>query len=228
MNSTQGVIQLFRDRKEAGRSLANRLSKYKKAENILILALPRGGVPVGFEVAKSLKVPLNVFITRKLRFPDSPELAVGALAENGEIFLNKELIDYCPKEYLEKEISYQKEEIKRRQILYRGGMELPTLTGKEVILIDDGVATGATMIASICALKASGVKKLIVAVPVAPPEIVEELSRLADELIIPYTPSPFIAVGVHYSDFRQVSDEEVKEGIEKIKTIEESYKGVEA
>jgi len=133
MNSTQGVIQLFRDRKEAGRSLANRLSKYKKAENILILALPRGGVPVAFEVAKSLKVPLNAFITRKLRFPDSPELAVGALAENGEIFLN-------------------------------------------------------------------------------------------DELIIPYTPSPFIAVGVHYSDFRQVSDEEVKEYIEKIKTIFEAQK----
>lgn len=219
MDFTKGFIRLFRDRKEAGRGLASRLGKYKKEENVFILALPRGGVPVAFEVAKSLELPLDVFITRKLRFPDNPELAVGALAENGEVFLNSELVNYCPKGYLEEEIAYQKEEIKRRQILYRGGMESPALSGKEVILIDDGVATGATMIASIRALKASGVKRVVVAVPVAPPEIIEELSELADELVVLYTPSPFIAVGVHYSDFRQVSDEEVKGYLEEAREI---------
>src|SRR4030066_272629 len=130
-------IKLFKDRKEAGIKLANILSKYKSQENILILALPRGGVPVAFEVAKSLKTTLDVFITRKLRFPDNPELAVGALAENGEIFLNKDLIDCCPDNYLEEETSFQKEEIKRRQILYRDGKGLPSFIGKDVILIDE-------------------------------------------------------------------------------------------
>jgi putative phosphoribosyl transferase len=220
-------IKLFQDRKEAGIKLALRLSKYKGIENTLVLALPRGGVPVAFEVAESLRAPLEVFITRKLRFPDNPELALGALAENGEIFLNKELRHYYPKVYLEEEISYQKEEIRRRQILYRGGIELPSVMEKVVMLIDDGVATGATMIATIHALRASGVKKLIVAVPVAPSEIVGVLSRLVDDLVILYTPSPFVAVGVYYLDFRQVSDEEVK-GYLEAKTVGKSRREVKA
>ncbi len=219
-------IKLFKDRKEAGIKLANILSKYKSQENILILALPRGGVPVAFEVAKSLKTTLDVFITRKLRFPDNPELSVGALAENGEIFLNKDLIDYRPNNYLEEETSFQKEEIKRRQILYRDGKGLPSFVGKEVILIDDGIATGATMIATIHALRASGIKKLIIALPVAPPGIVKELNKLADVLVIIYTPSPFLAVGEHYQDFRQVSDDEVKEYLEEAKTIDQFDKEV--
>lgn len=219
-------IKLFQDRKEAGMQLARRLSRYKAVENILILALPRGGVPVAFEVAKSLGAPLEVSITRKLRFPDNPELALGALAENGDIFLNKELMTHWSKRYLKEEISYQKEEIKRRQILYRDGRELPSLIDKAIILIDDGVATGATMIATIRALRATGVKKIIVAVPVAPPEIIEELSGLADELVALYTPSPFIAVGVYYIDFRQVSDEEVKRYLEEAKTIDKSHREV--
>ncbi|HEY7535448.1 MAG TPA: phosphoribosyltransferase [Thermodesulfobacteriota bacterium] len=216
-------IKLFKDRKEAGIKLAERLGDYKSLENILVLALPRGGVPVAFEVAKSLVAPLDIFITRKLRFPDNLELAVGALAENGEIFLNKELINYCTDTYLEEEISYQKEEIKRRQILYRGGKELPSFIGNVVILIDDGIATGATMIATIHALRVSRITKLIVAVPVAPPKIVEELTKLADELIVIHTPSPFFAVGEHYLDFRQVTDEEVKKYLEEAKTIYKSH-----
>jgi putative phosphoribosyl transferase len=217
--------KIFKDRKEAGRELAEQLSKYRRKENILILALPRGGVPVAFEVAESLGADLDVFITRKLRFPDEPELAVGALAENGEVFLNNELKNYCPKKYLEEEISYQREEINRRQIVYRDRKELPSLSGKTIILIDDGIATGATMMATIRALRASDVKELIVAVPVAPPEVIEEFSKLADELVVLYTPSPFIAVGAHYSYFSQVSDEEVREYLEKAKTIcEQHYK----
>jgi putative phosphoribosyl transferase len=217
--------KIFKDRKEAGRELAEKLSKYKGKENILILALPRGGVPVAFEVAESLGADLDVFITRKLRFPHNPELAVGALAENGEVFLNKELKDYCPKEYLEEEISYQREEIKRRQIIYKREKELPSLSGKTIILIDDGIATGATMIVTIHALRAFDVKELIVAVPVAPPEVIKEFSSLADELVVLYTPSPFIAVGAHYSYFSQVSDEEVREYLEKAKTIcEQNHK----
>ncbi len=212
----------FQDRSEAGRDLADRLSKYKGIENLIILALPRGGVPVAFEVSKSLGAPLDVFITRKLRFPGNRELAVGALAENGEVFLNEDLADHCSKGYLEKEISYQKEEIKRRQALYRSGMESPPLGEKTVILIDDGIATGATMKTTIRALRASGVKKLIVAVPVAPPQVIEEFSGLADELVVIYAPSYFFAVGAHYVDFTQVSDEEVREYLEKAKAKDET------
>jgi putative phosphoribosyl transferase len=219
-------IKLFQDRKEAGIKLAGRLSRYKAVENILILALPRGGVPVAFEVAKSLEAPLEVFITRKLRFPDNAELALGALAENGEIFLNEGLVDYYSEGYLKEEVSYQKEEIKRRQIQYRDGRELPSLIGKVIILIDDGVATGATMMATIHALRASDVKKLIVAVSVAPSEIVGELSRLADDVVVLYTPSPFVAVGVYYLDFRQVSDEEVKGYLGEAKTVDKSHKEI--
>jgi len=215
--------KIFKDREEAGIELAEKLSKYKGKESILILALPRGGVPVAFEVAKSLGAHLDVFITKKLRFPEQPELAVGALAENGEVFLNKELKDYCPEEYLEQEISYQREEIKRRQVVYRGGKELPSVSGKTIILIDDGIATGATMIATIRALKASDVKELIVAVPVAPSEVIKEFSKLADELVVLYTPYPFYAVGAHYSDFSQVSDDEVREYLEKAKIIYEQH-----
>ncbi|HEX3033746.1 MAG TPA: phosphoribosyltransferase [Thermodesulfobacteriota bacterium] len=220
-------IHLFQDRKEAGKELAEKLSKYKGVTNLIVLALPRGGVPVAFEVTRHLGAPLDVFITRKLGFPDNPELAIGALAENGEVFLNNDLVNYYTKEYLEEEVLYQKEEIKRRQALYRGELILPAFKNKTVILIDDGVATGATMIATIRALRASGIKKLVVAVPVAPEEIIEELSGLADELVVLYTPSPFIAVGMHYSDFRQVSDAEVKEYLEKAKTIDEPHKEVE-
>ncbi|MCI0454348.1 MAG: phosphoribosyltransferase [Candidatus Dadabacteria bacterium] len=216
--------KLFKDRREAGIRLAERLVKYKPLENIMIIALPRGGVPVAYEVAKSLKAPLDVFITRKLRFPGNPELAAGAVAENGEIFLNKEMADYCSDGYLEEEISYQKEEIKHRQILYRGEKRLPPLIRKSVILIDDGVATGATMIATIHALRTSRVSRLIVAVPVAPLNIVEELAKVSDELVVMYTPTPFFAVGEHYDDFRQVSDEEVKKYLEEVKIEDQSRK----
>ncbi|HSE83413.1 MAG TPA: phosphoribosyltransferase, partial [Thermodesulfobacteriota bacterium] len=219
MRSDYGM-HLFHDRKEAGNELAERLKNYKGIQSLIVLALPRGGLPVAFEVAKFLDAPLDVFITRKLRFPDNPELAIGALAENGEMFLNKDLMNYYTDEYLEEEVLYQKEEIKRRQTLYRGGLILPIFKDKTVILIDDGVATGATMIATIHALRASRIKKLVVAVPVAPEEIIEELTSLADELVVLYTPSPFIAVGMHYSDFKQVSDEEVKDYLEKAKSIE--------
>lgn len=221
------MMHLFIDRKGAGKELAQRLRNYKGVESLIILALPRGGVPVAFEVAKSLDAPLDVFITRKLRFPDNPELAIGALAENGEVFLNKDLVNHYTNEYLREEVLYQHEEIKRRQKLYRGKLRLPAFKNKIVILIDDGVATGATMIATIRALRASGIEKLIVAVPVAPEEIIERLSSLADELVVLYTPSPFIAVGMHYSDFKQVSDEEVKGYLEKTKTIDEPHKEVE-
>lgn len=210
--------RIFKDRKEAGAELALRLKDYKGKENVLVLALPRGGVVTGYEVASYLKCPLDVVIVRKLGFPGQPELAIGAVSETGTVVLNESIISGygVAEEYIKEEISKQKAVIEKRVKLYRKGKGLPQLKGKLIILVDDGAATGATAKAAVSTLKMEGIEKLIVALPVAPPDTADELGSMADELICLETPYDFMAVGAFYEEFAQVSDEEV------VKILEES------
>jgi putative phosphoribosyl transferase len=202
---------MFRNRSEAGNRLGTRLDRYKDRDDVVVLALPRGGVVTGYEIARMIGAPLDVLIVRKIGFPYQPELAAGAVAETGSVVLNRDIMAMggLSEEALKPEIDRQKEEIARRIVLYRAGRKLSNLRGKTVILVDDGVATGATMKAAIAALKQENPAKLIVALPVAPPETVEVLRTMVDELICLETPLYFMAVGAHYSDFTQVTDEEV-------------------
>jgi len=208
---------MFRDRRDAGIQLAKRLSHYEKREDVLVLALPRGGVVTGFEVARRLQVPLDVLIVRKIGAPFQPELAVGAVSETGTVVLNQDVLSSysIPKSYIDNEISRQKEEILRRIMSYRMGKGLGDLEGKTVILVDDGVATGATMKAAISTLKKERLKRLVVALPVAPPETASEIEGMVDEFLCIETPVYFMAVGNHYIDFSQVSDAEVVEILQR-------------
>ncbi len=203
---------LFRDRHEAGKLLAQKLMDLKGNPDAIVLGIPRGGVVVAYEVAKALGLPLDVFIARKIGAPGNPELAIGAVASDGTVILDEFSINFMgvPRQYIEKEIERQKEEIRKRLLAYRGGREGYSLQGKIVILVDDGVATGATTIASLRAIRASNPSQTILAVPVAPPDTVEKLRREADKVICLYTPSPFWAVGAFYLNFEQTSDEEVQ------------------
>lgn len=207
---------IFKDRRDAGRELAPGLKNYKNRKGVIVLALPRGGVVTGYEVASYLHCPLDIIIIRKLGFPGQPELAIGAVSETGAVVLNEYLISSggISEEYIDREISYQKGEIERRVGLYRKGKGIPHLRGKTIILVDDGVATGATMKAAISTLKVEGVAKLIAALPVAPPDTAEELRQMVDEFFCLETPSYFMAVGSFYQDFTQVRDEEVVEILE--------------
>lgn len=202
---------MFRDREEAGQRLAAALSRYSGWSDGLILAIPRGGVVVGLEMSQALHLPLDVLITRKLGAPENAELAVGALSETGYLHLNKELLACYPwlAGAVEQERGRQEREIVRRRELYRGGRGLPPLAGRTVILVDDGVATGATYLASIQALKSGGVARVVAALPVAPSETANQISAQVDECVILASPEPFYAVGQHYLDFRQVEDQEV-------------------
>ena len=202
---------MFRNRSEAGSRLAAQLDRYKDRNDVIVLALPRGGVVTGYEIARAIGAPLDVLIVRKIGFPYQPELAAGAVAETGSVVLNRDIISMggLSEEAFRPEVDRQKEEIARRIVLYRAGRKLSNLTGKTVILVDDGVATGATMKAAITALKKEHIAKLVVALPVGPPETVEVLRRMVDEFICLETPLYFMAVGAHYGDFTQVTDEEV-------------------
>ena len=208
---------MFSDRRDGGVQLASRLKEYKDQPGVLVLALPRGGVATGYEIASYLNVPLDIVIVRKIGFPGQPELAIGAVSETGTIVLNESIISTygVPKEYIEREISRQKEEISRRIKLYRKGKRLPSLEGKTIILVDDGVATGATMKVAITTLGEENLKKLIVALPVAPPGVADELKQMVDTFICIETPFDFMAVGAYYDDFTQVSDEEVIDLLER-------------
>jgi len=215
---------MFADRRDAGVQLISRLKEYKNQQGVIVLALPRGGVATGYEIARSLNIPLDIVIVRKIGFPGQPELAIGAVSETGTVVLNTSIISTygVPKEYIEREVSRQKEEISRRVKLYRKGKRLPSLEGRTVILVDDGVATGATMKSAIATLKEENLKKLIVALPVAPPGVVKELEQMVDLFICIETPFDFMAVGSYYHDFTQVSDEEV------INLLERSAKNLSA
>ncbi len=201
---------VFRDRHEAGRRLAPALSRYRD-QDAVVVGLPRGGVPVAHEVAKALNLPLEVFITRKIGVPGDPELAAGAVAESGEVFLDQHKIDLFTIHpmYLEREIARQKEEIAHLQQVCRGGKARMELKNRIVIVVDDGVATGANISVTLRALKREGVKWLVLAVPVAPLDVVDELKRASDELVVLAKPYPFYAVGAAYQRFEPVSDEEV-------------------
>jgi predicted phosphoribosyltransferase len=202
---------IFRDRRDAGAQLAERLGDYKNKEDVLVLGLPRGGVTVAEEIARALHCPLDILIVRKIGFPGNPELAVGAVSETGTVVLNEDIIaSYgVGAEYLERETARQKQEIERRRVLYRGGRGVPELAAKTIILVDDGVATGATLKAAIATLKEERLARLVAALPVASREAEQEISRLVNEWICLQAPIGFRAVGNYYQDFTQVEDAEV-------------------
>ncbi len=208
---------MFKDRSDAGGQLAHRLKEYKDQKGVLVLALPRGGVVTGYEIASYLNVPLDILIVRKIGFPGQPEFGIGAVSETGTVVLNESIISTydVPTDYVEDGISKQKEEISRRVKLYRKGKKLPDLQGKTVILVDDGVATGVTMKAAIVTLKEEKLNKLIVVLPVGPPNVADEIEQMVDEFICIETPVDFMAVGSYYRDFTQVSDEEVIELLQR-------------
>jgi predicted phosphoribosyltransferase len=204
---------LFRDRREAGRRLAEKLASYAGRPDVVVLALPRGGVPVGVEVARALGVPLDVFIVRKLGVPGHEELALGAIATGGVRILNDELIHALgiPDHVTEAVSAKEQEELARRERLYRGARPAPDVRGRTVILVDDGLATGATMQAAIKALRQQHPARIVVAVPIAAPETCDELKTEADDVVCAVTPQPFYAVGLWYDDFSQTTDEEVRD-----------------
>lgn len=200
----------FKDRIQAGKKLTERLLKYKN-ENVIVLAIPRGGVVVAYEIAKTLNAPLDLIIPRKIGAPYQPELAIGAVTQDGTIILNEEIVNYLsiPEEYIKAEAERQKKEIERRLIKYRGNAIEPNVENKIVIIVDDGIATGATMIAAIASIRKKKPLKIIVAIPVAPPESLEKIKKYADEIVCLYTPEPFFAIGQFYEKFEQLEDEEV-------------------
>ncbi|HWR57924.1 MAG TPA: phosphoribosyltransferase [Thermodesulfovibrionales bacterium] len=202
---------LYRDRRDAGERLAARLTGYKDRADVLVLALPRGGVVTGHEVAHALNCPLDVLIVRKIGFPGQPELAIGALSETGAVSLNKRIIESygIDEEYIRSEISRERKEVERRAALYRGDRGIPLLSGKVIILVDDGVATGATIKAAISTLKEENLSRLVAALPVASRKAEREIGQMVDEMVCLSAPDDFMAVGNYYRDFRQVSDDEV-------------------
>ncbi len=205
------IETVFRDREEAGRLLAARLTAYRDDPTALILALPRGGVAVGYQMSLALHLPLDVFITRKIGAPDNPEFALGAISETGSFYLNQEAIalSEIDQKELDKLIRAQREEITRRQALYRQGRNAPILTDRTVLLVDDGIATGATFFASVDAVRDLKPRRLVGAIPVGPRETLEEVARKVDKLVVLEVPEPFFAVGSHYADFAQVEDADV-------------------
>ena len=205
--------QFFRDRSDAGRLLVARLAAYANRPDVLVLALPRGGVPVAYEVARALNAPLDVFLVRKLGVPGHQELAMGAVATGGVRVLNDHIVGVLgiPDYVIDAVAAWEQQELARRERLYRGDRPLPDVRGQTVILVDDGLATGATMHAAIKALRQQQPARIVVAVPTAAPETCDQLRAEVDEVICAITPDPFHAVGLWYEDFSQTTDEEVRE-----------------
>ncbi len=205
----------FKDREDAGRQLAERLLPYRD-ENPIVLALPRGGVPVGYEVARALKAPLDVFIARKLGAPGRRELGIGAVAQGGVRVLNEDTIRALgiPEEYIEQVAAEETAEIERRLRLLRGDRPEPRVRGRTVILVDDGIATGVTAWAAIRALRRRVPQRLVLAVPVCAPQTAEAIRPEVDDLVCLKAPYNLMAIGFWYRDFEQVSDEEVIELLE--------------
>jgi putative phosphoribosyl transferase len=193
--------------------LAEKLSHYRNDPTGLILALPRGGVAVGYQLSLALHVPLDVFITRKIGAPGNPEYAIGAVAETGSRYLNQEAISSfdLSRHELERLIHVQEKEIARRKDLYRQGRSLPQLTGRTVFLVDDGIATGSTFLASALAIRSLQPRHLVGVIPVGPPSTMREVQAHVNELIVLMTPDPFYAVGDFFVDFTQVEDRDVVE-----------------
>jgi len=205
---------LFRDRADAGRELAAKLWVYADDPSVLVLALPRGGVPVGFEVARLLRVPLDIFLVRKLGVPGHEELAMGAIASGGIRVLNEEVAGRIPAEAINAVAARERRELERREHAYRGDRPPADVRRRKVILVDDGLATGTTMRAAIAALRRLGPARIVVAVPVGSRETCAEFQHEADEAVCARMPMPFYAVGLWYEDFSQTTDEEVRELLE--------------
>jgi erythromycin esterase-like protein/predicted phosphoribosyltransferase len=210
---TATELRRFRNRTEAGRLLAVRLREYAGRDDVIVLGLPRGGVPVAFEVARELDAPLDVYLVRKLGVPGHEELAFGAIATGGVRVLNKELIERLglPTEWIEAIDAKERRELERRERAYRGERAPPDLAGRTVILVDDGLATGSTMLAALEAVRLDEPAKVVAAVPVAAPDVCEALRGVADEVVCAVTPQQFRAVGLWYEDFSETSDDEVRE-----------------
>jgi putative phosphoribosyl transferase len=202
---------IYRNRADAGRALARRLAHYADRPDVLVLALPRGGVPVAYEVARALHAPLDVFLVRKLGVPGQEELAMGAIASGGVRVLNEEVVRVLqiPDEVIDSVAESEWRELERREREYRDDRPLPEVHGRTVILIDDGLATGSTMRAAVAALRQQGPARLVVAVPVAAAATCEDFRAEVDEVVCAQTPDPFYAVGSWYRDFSQTSDAEV-------------------
>ncbi len=216
METTKEPDVNFKDRVEAGQILANKLTKYAD-QNPLVLALPRGGLPVAFEVAKTLKAPLDVYIVRKLGVPGQEELAMGAIATGGVRVLNQPVVDslQISEEEIETETRKEQAELTRREELYRAGRPPLDVSKRTVILVDDGIATGSTIKAAIAALKKQDAGRIIVGVPVAPLATVEELKKQVDEVVCVSKPEFFYAISLWYDEFPQITDDEVREFLKK-------------
>jgi predicted phosphoribosyltransferase len=206
------MMALFRDRRDAGRKLAQELKEYANRPDVVVLALPRGGVPVAYEVAKALKAPLDIFLVRKLGVPGHEELAMGAIASGGVRVLNDTVVDALniPERLIDAVAEKEQRELERRERAYRGDRPKPEVRGKTVILVDDGLATGASMRAAVEALRAQDPARIVVAVPTAAPETCEAFEDTVEEVVCAETPQPFFGVGFWYQDFSQTSDEEVR------------------
>ncbi|MGZ6593575.1 MAG: phosphoribosyltransferase [Gaiellaceae bacterium] len=202
----------FRNRRAAGRLLAERLARYAGRDDVLVLALPRGGVPVAYEVARALHAQLDVFVVRKLGVPGHAELAFGAVASGGVRVLNPDVVAAAglDQKTIERVTQRELAEVERRERAYRGDRQPPNLRGKIVILVDDGLATGASMRAAAVAARQLGPKKVVVAVPVAADQTCDEFRDDVDEIVCAFTPEPFYAVGLWYENFEQTTDEEVR------------------
>ena len=211
-------MEKYLDRLGAGAILASYLEDYAMRSDVIALALPRGGVPVGYEVALALSIPLDVFVVRKLGVPGHEELALGAIASGDTVVFNDQLIDELKlEEFALQDIKHsEQKELLRRERLYRGSRPFPELKGKTVILIDDGIATGATMRVAVKAIRAHNPVRIIIAVPVAAHSSCEEIAALVDEMICPVKPIKFYAVGMWYKHFSETSDKEVIELLEKL------------
>jgi predicted phosphoribosyltransferase len=203
----------FRNRSDAGRVLAAKLGTYAKRPDVIVLALPRGGVPVAYEVARALDAPLDVFLVRKLGVPGHEEFALGAIATGGVRVINQDVVRGLgiPPDMIDAVAAREQLELERRERLYRGDRPAPDVRGRTVILVDDGLATGATMYAAVKALRQQGAGRVVVAVPIAPPETCEQLREEVDDIVCAVTPEPFHAVGRWYEDFSQTTDDEVRD-----------------
>jgi len=206
----------FRDRPQAGQLLSKKLAGYANREDVIVLALPRGGVPVAREIARSLHAPLDVFLVRKLGVPGQEELAMGAIASGGVRILNQDIVQTMgiPAHVIDSVTATEVQELARRERLYRGDRPAPDVMSRTVILVDDGLATGATMRAAVAALRRMKPRRIVIAVPIAAVPTRQEFAREVDEIVCLHTPDPFFSVGFWYDDFSQTTDEDIREMLE--------------
>lgn len=213
---------IYRDRSDAGKKLSRKLAQFRDRDDVVVLGLPRGGVPVAYEVARELNAPLDIFLVRKLGVPGHEELAMGAIATGGVRVVNDDVVRYLriPRRVIDAVAARELLELRRREIRYRGNRPKPEVAGKTVILIDDGLATGSTIRAAASALRQQMPERIVVAVPVSAPQSCNEYQIGADEIICGATPEPFLGVGQWYDDFSQTTDEEVHDLLERARALQ--------